>query len=118
MYLLIHHALELSSTKLVLQTYSSLLAFLSITLRSRINKFVTRHLIIVLLISWAVFAYRDIWPLCTFTLRPLDIKEGWIIWAKVALLTLAAIVVPVFIPQSYVPVDATVGAARLRLHLD
>ncbi|QRV86038.1 ABC transporter transmembrane region [Ceratobasidium sp. AG-Ba] len=44
-------------------------------------------------------------PLATFSLRPLDETGGWMTWSRICILTFAAIVVPLCIPQPYVPVD-------------
>ena len=58
----------------------------------------------LLLAAWGVYAYRDIWPLATFTLQPLD-PNNWLTWTTIALLTVAGILVPLFEPHQYVPVD-------------
>lgn len=44
----------------------------------------------------------------TFTLQPVDASEGWLLWAKVGVLTVAAVFVPLGIPRRYVPVDPKV----------
>ena len=54
---------------------------------------------IILLAMWAVYAYRDIWPLATYDLAPIDGGEGNLLWAKIGLLTLAAIVLPLISPR-------------------
>ncbi len=48
----------------------------------------------ILLVIWAVYAYRNIWPLATYNLAPLDVDEGVLLWVKVVLLTLVAIALP------------------------
>ena len=55
-----------------------------------------------------MFAYRDLWPLATFTLTPLDGAEGPLIWVKVGLLTLIGVIIPLFVPRQYVPFDPKV----------
>lgn len=72
-------------------------------------KVVELHLSSVLLITWTTFAYRDIWPLATYTLTPEDSREGWLVWLKIGLLSFAAIVVPLFVPRKYIPFDPKVG---------
>lgn len=69
---------------------------------------IARHLNCVLFTAWVVYAYRDIWPLATFTLRPLDLAEGALLWVKISLLSVASILVPILIPQCYVPFDPEV----------
>ncbi|KAI8982789.1 multidrug resistance-associated ABC transporter [Trametes punicea] len=85
--------------------YASLLAFMSVISRPSLSKLASGHATLVLLVVWGVYFYRDLWPLATFTLRPLDAAEGSLLWAKIALLTLATVIVPLFCPRQYVPVD-------------
>ncbi|KAF8883986.1 P-loop containing nucleoside triphosphate hydrolase protein [Infundibulicybe gibba] len=59
----------------------------------------------LLTITFGVYCYRDLFPLATFTRSPLDLKEGWIIWAKIFILTATAVVIPLVVPREYVPVD-------------
>lgn len=70
---------------------------------------VVRHLALVAFVLWSVFAYRDFWPLATFTLRPADEAEGWLIWTKLALLSFVAVVVPLMVPRQYIPIDPQVS---------
>lgn len=58
---------------------------------------------------FAMYAYRDIWPLMTFTLRPKDEIEGCILWVKVALTALAGVIEPVLEPYPYIPLDPSVS---------
>ncbi len=62
----------------------------------------------VFLVVWIVYAYRDIWPLATYTLVPADASEGWILWAELSALTLAGIVVPLITPRRRNPVGKQV----------
>lgn len=57
------------------------------------------HLTAVLLVFWATYIYRDVWPLATYTLTPIDAIEGPILWAKIADLTLVAVVIPLITPR-------------------
>ncbi|KAJ4000261.1 hypothetical protein F5050DRAFT_1804229 [Lentinula boryana] len=85
--------------------YTSLLALISVTAKSKWSKLVIRHLNIVLLAALGVYLYRDVYPLITFTLKPKDLSEGGILWAKIGLLTILGVVIPLAIPRPYVPVD-------------
>ncbi len=67
-----------------------------------------RHTSIVLLTTWAVYAYRDIWPLATYDSGPADIAEGRILWFKITALTLAGLVIPLSSPRRHTPVGKTV----------
>lgn len=64
----------------------------------------------------AVYAYRDVWPLMTFTLQPADSAEGDLLWAKVAVASLVALL-PLFEPYPYIPYDPAVRiSSSLCLH--
>jgi hypothetical protein len=66
------------------------------------------HVTIVSLAMFAVYTDRNIWPLLTFTLHPLDSEEGWVIWLKISLAFTVAIVLPLVEPYPYAPVDPNV----------
>ncbi|KAJ3890944.1 hypothetical protein GG344DRAFT_77404 [Lentinula edodes] len=85
--------------------YTSLLALISVTAKPKWSKVVTRHLNTVLLATFSVYLYRDVYPLITFTLKPKDLSEGGILWAKITLLAVTSVVIPLAIPRPYVPVD-------------
>jgi len=103
----------LSQSALLLQVllcgvhaYASILALISVIATPAVN--VTRHITVILLTVWAVFAYRNLWPFATVSLSPMDAAEGPLLWAKLAVLTIAAVIVPLFIPRPYSPVDPKV----------
>ncbi|KAI0066587.1 hypothetical protein BV25DRAFT_1403282 [Artomyces pyxidatus] len=83
--------------------YASFLAVLSLTVSRKDCAVLTRHLNVLLLSSFGVYAYRDLWPLATFTLSPVDLSEGVLLWAKIGLLAFASIFVPLTIPRQYIP---------------
>ncbi|KAI0045217.1 P-loop containing nucleoside triphosphate hydrolase protein [Auriscalpium vulgare] len=85
--------------------YASFLAVLSVAAAYKRATTAARHLTIVLLSAFAVYAYRDLWPLATFTLAPLDQREGSLLWARIAVLGIASILIPLAIPRKYVPHD-------------
>lgn len=95
------------------QTYTSFLAFGSVVSKPRLSKIASAHVASVLLITWAVYLYRDVWPLATFNLTPADAAEGLMLWAKLGVLSVAAAVVPLFMPREYVPVDPSVRGGIL-----
>ena len=74
---------------------------------------VIRHMNFVLLVTWLVFAYRDLWPLATYTLSPVDASEGPLLWAKIGVLTLGAVVIPLTIPRNYAPPGINVAIFML-----
>ena len=90
-----------------------MLAFVSLVSSLRLSRLVTTHAVTVLLVTWAVYVYRDLWPLATFTLRPADAAEGAFLWAKVGVLTFGAVLLPLAVPRQYIPVDPKVGSSPI-----
>ena len=62
----------------------------------------------VLLSTLAVYFYRDVFPLATYTDSPLDLAEGQILWVKIITLTLTGAVAPLLFPHQYIPIDLKV----------
>ena len=91
-----------------MQLYAFALVLAAVLAPSKTASVAITHLVWVLLGIWAVYGYRDIYPLGTFDLQPLDFHEGWLMWAKLAVLTFAAAIVPAFIPTQYIPFDPKV----------
>jgi hypothetical protein len=82
---------------------------------------VIRHINFVLFAAFATYIYRDVWPLATFTEQPLDVI-GPLLYAKMSLLTMTAVLIPLFVPRMYIPVDPevsvdTIGDILLRTPL-
>jgi len=50
--------------------------------------------------------YRDLWPLATFDQDPADVADGSVLWIKVAILFVVAIIIPLFVPRRFEPVAA------------
>ncbi|KAF4617372.1 hypothetical protein D9613_005686 [Agrocybe pediades] len=84
--------------------YTTLLSLVSLFSTSY-GTWSTRYSVVVLLAALGVYAYRDIWPLATYTQRPADIEEGVLLPIKIAVLAWIAVGIPLFIPRRYVPVD-------------
>jgi hypothetical protein len=91
------------------QFYASLLAIIEVSVKRRWSTVVAKHLNVLLIATLFVYVYRDIFPLITYHRVPLDIDEGWILWAKMITLCIAAAIVPLFIPRQYIPVDPKVN---------
>jgi hypothetical protein len=70
---------------------------------------VQTHGTFVILALLATYLVRDIWPLLTYTLHPLDAAEGNILWIKIALVTLSSVVLPLTEPYPYEPLDSSVS---------
>ncbi|KAJ6594858.1 P-loop containing nucleoside triphosphate hydrolase protein [Mycena capillaripes] len=84
--------------------YASILAAFSISPKNTRHRLI-RHANFVLFLAFCVYVYRDLFPLATFTGIPADRSEGQRMWAKIALLFITAVVVPLFTPRQYIPVD-------------
>ncbi|TCD60066.1 hypothetical protein EIP91_010784, partial [Steccherinum ochraceum] len=86
-------------------TYMSVLALLSVLCSPAQARLATSHSSVVLAIAWVVFAYRDLYPLATLTKEPMDAEDGVVLWAYIGILTIAAVIVPLFVPRVYTPID-------------
>jgi len=89
------------------KSYSIILALIPL-ISSQWKVSATRYNILFLLSAFGVHAYRDLWPLATYTQQPKDLADGGLVWAKVSVLAFTAIIIPLFIPRQYVPVDPKV----------
>ena len=87
------------SESLTIQVFCQVLVLALTCLPSRWRNQLKVFRNIILLATWGVYAYRDIWPLATYDLTPIDEAEGNVLWAKIGLLTLAAIVLPLISPR-------------------
>ncbi|KAF8188324.1 multidrug resistance-associated ABC transporter [Pholiota molesta] len=65
--------------------------------------------ILTLLLVIGVYAYRDLYPLTAFGGRPVDADEGKTLWVKISILSMIAVIIPLFTPRRYVPVDPKVA---------
>ena len=81
---------------------------LAALLSKQTSRLCTRYNTITLLSVLAVYAYRDLYPLATYTKQPADKEEGQILYAKLVVLCLTAVVIPLFTPRIYTPVDPKV----------
>ncbi|KAJ7354076.1 P-loop containing nucleoside triphosphate hydrolase protein [Mycena albidolilacea] len=84
--------------------YAAILALLSVSPKNTRHRLI-RHANCVLFIVFSVYVYRDLIPLATFTGVPADLGEGRKLWAKIGLLFTNAVIIPLFTPQQYIPVD-------------
>jgi len=93
------------------------LAVVSAAARLRWSHLVSKHLATILLALFGVYLYRDIWPLATFTKQPSDSVEGWLLWAKITILAVISVIIPLFMPRYYVPFDPKVYNAMISSEL-
>jgi len=87
-----------------LQMYTCLLALCALVLPKRARRPANNHLSVLLLVAWGVYTYRDVWPLATYTLQPVD-PDNWTVWASFAVLTAVGVIIPVLTPFEYIPID-------------
>ena len=88
------------------QAYILIFSSVLLTLRpaTPLRRKLIAHVDILLILAFGLYTYRDLWPLLTFYLSPTDINDS-ITWSRVALLGIAAVVIPLIRPRTYVPVD-------------
>ncbi|KAF7369381.1 ATP-binding cassette transporter [Mycena venus] len=85
--------------------YGSILAIVTVSAKRRWSQVAVKHLSTLLTVTLLTYGHRDLFPLITYHRLPLDLSEGWILWGKVIALLVADVVVPLFIPRLYIPVD-------------
>ncbi|KAJ4466287.1 P-loop containing nucleoside triphosphate hydrolase protein [Lentinula aciculospora] len=66
------------------------------------------HVNTILFVALLVYLIRDVYPLSTYTREPLDVSHGHatLLWAKVALLFLTAVVIPLTTPRMWTHSDS------------
>ncbi len=97
------------------QGYVGLLALLAILGTPPLEHRAFIHASIVLAVTWFVYMYRDVWPLATLTEPPADQAEGKFLWAKVALLSLGGVLVPLLTPRKYTSTNPEVCVSCILL---
>ncbi|KAJ7045853.1 hypothetical protein C8F04DRAFT_1066426 [Mycena alexandri] len=85
--------------------YASVLAIISVAASPKWASVAVQHLNALLLCTFGVYFYRDIFPLATYRLAPLDLAEGRILWAKIVVLFTVSGAIPLLVPRQYIPVD-------------
>ncbi|KAJ9125510.1 hypothetical protein QFC22_000471 [Naganishia vaughanmartiniae] len=93
----------------VFYMYCAILSFslLCLKTKSRLRSAIFVHSHFLLIAAWILYVYRDLYPLATFNLISVDTLHvaPWVTWSRVAILSFAAIVLPLFRPRHYRPVD-------------
>ncbi|KAJ7119364.1 hypothetical protein C8R43DRAFT_1112474 [Mycena crocata] len=95
----------LSVTMCLVYLYAAFLALVTVSAKRRWSQVAIKHLNSLLVATLFVYIYRDIFPIITYHRVPLDIAEGWVLWAKITSLLVGAAIVPLFVPRQYIPVD-------------
>ncbi|EJF59658.1 P-loop containing nucleoside triphosphate hydrolase protein [Dichomitus squalens LYAD-421 SS1] len=89
----------------VLYAYLAALAAVAVFGRPSVNSRAYGHVSFILVFVWSAYMYRDVYPLATLDRTPADTGDGALLYAKFALLTITAVVIPLFVPRKYVPVN-------------
>ncbi|KAF8311050.1 ATP-binding cassette transporter [Clavulina sp. PMI_390] len=85
--------------------YTTCISIGTVVLPTRQRHIAIRHAFVLLLAEFGVYFYRDLYPLCTYTLQPMDIAEGGRLWTRVVMLAFASLVIPLVAPREYIPID-------------
>ncbi|KAH9059057.1 hypothetical protein EDB87DRAFT_1832312 [Lactarius vividus] len=96
--------------------YAAFLALVAVTARRVRASVASFHLSSLLLSTFSVYAYRNIWPLLTFTLSPVDAWEGPLLWVRIGLLAFAAIVIPLLDLQQVINPEQTASLLSMVLY--
>ncbi|KAI9449923.1 hypothetical protein BJY52DRAFT_1192187 [Lactarius psammicola] len=96
--------------------YAAFLALVTVTARTVRASVTSFHLSSLLLVTFSVYAYRNIWPLLTFTLSPVDAWEGALLWVRIGLLGLAAVMIPLLDPQKAINSEQTASLLSMMLY--
>ncbi|EIW53710.1 P-loop containing nucleoside triphosphate hydrolase protein [Trametes versicolor FP-101664 SS1] len=97
--------LDIQIAQCAFYIYVGMLGLLAIFGNPPLEQRVFAHASILIAVTWCVYMYRDVWPLATFTESPADLAEGKVLWAKVALLFLGGVALPLLTPRQYIPLN-------------
>lgn len=87
------------------QLYNLLFCFLLLTLRrTKLRRKLTNHVDLLLILAFALYTYRDIWPILTYYLSPSDVNN-WVTWTRIGILGFAGVMIPLIRPRTYVPAN-------------
>ncbi|KAJ6625819.1 hypothetical protein B0H10DRAFT_2161680 [Mycena sp. CBHHK59/15] len=78
---------------------------MSVSASAKWSRVAIKHLNTILIFTLGIYFYCDVFPLATSTLTPIDILEGRTLWVKIITLFVVSGIIPLIIPQQYIPVD-------------
>ncbi|KZO90157.1 hypothetical protein CALVIDRAFT_412995 [Calocera viscosa TUFC12733] len=85
--------------------YAGILSLLYLIVKPSIGRMCNAAAATVLLAQFAVFAWRNLIPFTTIDGVPADLDAPWLLWSRGVLVTVVGIVIPLFVPSQYIPVD-------------
>jgi hypothetical protein len=86
--------------RLAAQVYALFVSVLAVARQSSRARTLGAHASGAVALVFAIYAYRDLWPLATYSLHPADRAEGALLWVKISLAFVAGILVPLVQPRS------------------
>lgn len=90
------------------------MAALNVVLPATLARRVSPHATIGMFLVFCSFFYRDVWPLLTYDLRPQDPTTAGL-WLQILFAGIGGILLPVFEPHPYIPVDPLRPQAEVNL---
>ncbi|KIJ45691.1 hypothetical protein M422DRAFT_778885, partial [Sphaerobolus stellatus SS14] len=98
-----HRQIEIA--QLTLYCYASVLGFITLLPSIRGIQWPGVHLTIIMLLVVSIYTYRDLLPLATYHMVPIDREQGWLLWSRVSISSLVGVIFPLLTPRLYKPVD-------------
>ncbi|KAG8857072.1 hypothetical protein FRB96_006002 [Tulasnella sp. 330] len=96
---------DIQETRVVFYIYASLLGLLTVLGYYETASVSSVHLTILLPVPFAVLVYRDVIPLAMLAKVSQDGADGWITWARISLLFVAGVAIPLITPRRYTLID-------------
>ena len=90
---------------------ASIFAVANVLVPARVSKLFSPRTTLCSFLVLADYAYRDIWPLMTFTLRPKDEAQGKLLWVNIALAAWTGLLGPVLEPYPHTSISVKVRVA-------
>ncbi|OSD00626.1 P-loop containing nucleoside triphosphate hydrolase protein [Trametes coccinea BRFM310] len=87
----------------VLYGYVAIISTFALLGSTHVGRTAFIHASAILLVTWGVYMYRDVWPLATLDRTPSDAVEGPLVWTKLGLLSFSGVLIPLFSPRKYIP---------------
>ncbi|KIY46182.1 P-loop containing nucleoside triphosphate hydrolase protein [Fistulina hepatica ATCC 64428] len=96
---------RLEAVMCMVYLYTCILSIVSLSARPAHGNVIKKHLVLILLVTFGVYFWRDVFPLATYKWNIADPTHAGILWAKVIVLSITAIIIPLVVPRQYVPFD-------------
>ncbi|KIJ45713.1 hypothetical protein M422DRAFT_227467 [Sphaerobolus stellatus SS14] len=97
--------MQIELMQLALYCYLSVLGLITLLPSTHSIQWPGIHLNVIMLLIVSVYTYRDLVPLATYHMVPMDSEQGWLLWSRVAISSLVGVAIPLLTPRLYKPVD-------------